>query len=644
MYVRLIISASSLYDTDSDAPRTSNPDPICLVYVDATDIADIEEDWVLTGTTEIKHSDRSPVWDTNIDVPLDPDRPILLKVYDVDDPSQVAKFDQHDFLGQTETSVGALLSAEGQTVTLPLLYFQGQSDHSLSQFTPNVPGWSYEPDGMTPRDREERERERGREGERERGKVPSRCRTSTISLCIKEFLNTDVLSLSVTFSPPALPQQEKEGEREGATLSVDKRVDGQWVEAFRGIESRGGGTRPGDKAFMLRLPYPLVYPDSLLASGPPADADDPLDTLVSLPLCAGGTPTLRCRLMYEKTTFFGRLRRKRRQKKQASRPVSPDREREKEREREKLLLDCAQICLGPMGEGTPQVVDTEGAPHPCASVASVNRIHLPSFQERVESGLDLRLALLVDMTHSETGSTPSAPSDSVGARHRDTRAGAGRVESVREPLLAVLNTLSFFKGPVWTSGFGAVSQKRVGEGETGLCAPITFPKSPSAGDPDPHVLPSLNSVVEGYDKVCSTLQPSSPSLLLPCLRRFYNSSFAQCDNEGGMDSGKQTFTLLVILTNSVVVDYCSVLNHIRHRSDAPVACAIIECGRGDSAEAFLSERESARGRGVESDNLWVVQYGLVGHSPFLLRRTVLDPLPSCVSGHSTNGTSAGPHS
>jgi hypothetical protein len=139
-------------------------------------------------------------------------------------------------------------------------------------------------------------------------------------------------------------------------------------------------------------------------------------------------------------------------------------------------------------------------------------------------------------------------------------------------------------------------------------------------------LKGVQGMVEGYRSVFKTgLTMSGPTVFAEAIQ--YAASQAQSQQDASSRIGKQSYTILLILTDGAVTDVEQTKQAIRQASSGPLSIVIVGIGNADfSTMQFLDDFQQAEG-GRTRDIVQFVEFSRHRQSRQALTRETLDEIP-----------------
>jgi hypothetical protein len=139
-------------------------------------------------------------------------------------------------------------------------------------------------------------------------------------------------------------------------------------------------------------------------------------------------------------------------------------------------------------------------------------------------------------------------------------------------------------------------------------------------------LSRVGGMVEGYREVFKTgLTMSGPTVFADVIQHV--AAQAQSEEEANRAIGKQSYTILLILTDGAVTDIEQTKTAIRYASTAPLSIVIVGIGDADfSRMQFLDDFQRDEG-GRTRDIVQFVEFGRHQHNRQALTRETLDEIP-----------------
>jgi hypothetical protein len=235
----------------------------------------------------------------------------------------------------------------------------------------------------------------------------------------------------------------------------------------------------------------------------------------------------------------------------------------------------------------------------------------PDFVDYISGGTEINLVAAIDFTCSN--GDPRQPG-TLHYIHRD-----GQLNGYEKALIAVGSIVGKYDSdqmfPVL--GFGA----KIGGVKQHWFQVGNAPE-----------LRGVQGMVEGYRSVFdSRLTMSGPTVFAEVIR--CAAAQARKKQDAHSSVGKQSYTILLILTNGAVADIEQTKQAIRQASTAPLSIVIVGVGNADFSDMqFLDDFQRAEG-GLTRDIVQFVEFSRHGHSREALTRETLDEIPDQLVGY-----------
>jgi hypothetical protein len=148
-------------------------------------------------------------------------------------------------------------------------------------------------------------------------------------------------------------------------------------------------------------------------------------------------------------------------------------------------------------------------------------------------------------------------------------------------------------------------------------------------------LKGVSGILEGYRETFKTgLIMSGPTVFADAIQ--FAALQAQSQQEANQKIGKQSYTILLILTDGAVTDIEQTKQAIRYASSAPLSIVIVGVGNADfSRMQFLDDFQRDEG-GRTRDIVQFVEFSRHRHSRQALTRETLDEIPDALVNYFFN--------
>lgn len=244
-------------------------------------------------------------------------------------------------------------------------------------------------------------------------------------------------------------------------------------------------------------------------------------------------------------------------------------------------------------------------PPPMAPPVMAPKAPRPSFVDYISGGCELELATAIDFTGSN--GDPRKPG-TLHYIHRD-----GQLNDYEKAITAVGSVVARYdsdqKFPVY--GFGAKYGGQIQHCFQVGSAPF---------------LSGIQGILEGYRGVFRTgLTMSGPTVFSEVIDVV--AAIARSRQEESQRIGKQSYVILLILTDGAVSDIEATKRSLTAASDAPLSIVIVGIGNADfSAMQFLDDFQD-NGAGGGRDICQFVEFNKYRHDRAALTRETLDEIP-----------------
>jgi len=213
-------------------------------------------------------------------------------------------------------------------------------------------------------------------------------------------------------------------------------------------------------------------------------------------------------------------------------------------------------------------------------VTSATAAHVPTFNELLEAGMEVNLAVAIDFTASN-----GDPEDR-NSLHRCVQPGAVSADNqYARAIHSVCDILMEYDTDkmVPAFGFGAQLPLRASALGSPRAVPVTSHCFHLNGQPDPHVH-DVRGILDAYALAVSSVRFSGPTYFADIIRRATAAAVAS----------PGAYTVLLILTDGCINDTDATIDAIVDAGDAPLSIIIVGVGNADFSLMELLDGDDVR--------------------------------------------------